>query len=151
MKKDKENNFFKSVKFIKQCREEGLSLWECPNFLFVFTGLISMVSISGTYYLASYYFPPEVVIVWIGFVSFVMLVISFLVNQGMTKITHAKKVLKENNEKLENALLEARKAKKMQEEAAALIKDTQNRCQHPSDQQYVESVDYGDYWNEYGK
>lgn len=118
---NKEEKFTDSLRFVKQCRNEGLSLWECPNFLFVFTGLISLVSIYGTYYLASYYFPPEVVIIWIGLVSFVMLVISFLVNQGMTKITQAKKVLKENNDKLEIALLESRKAKKMQEDFTTML------------------------------
>ncbi|MBU0613458.1 HAMP domain-containing histidine kinase [Patescibacteria group bacterium] len=121
MEKKNEANFFKSLKFVKQCREEGLSLWECPNFLFVFTGIVSLLSISGTYYLASYYFPPEVVIIWIGFVSFVMIVISFLVNQGMTKITQAKKILKENNQELERALQESRKAKKMQEDFTTML------------------------------
>jgi signal transduction histidine kinase len=117
----KEKNFSKSLKFVKQCREEGLSLWECPNFLFLFTGIISLVSISGTYYLASFYFPPEVVIIWIGFVSFVMVVISFLVNQGMTKITQAKKELKKNNNVLEKALQESRIAKQMQEDFTTMM------------------------------
>lgn len=121
MDKNKETNFFSSLKFVKQCREERLSLWECPNFLFVFTGIISLLSISGTYYLASYYFPPEVVIIWIGFVSFVMIVISFLVNQGMTKITQAKKALKKNNNALEKALQESREAKKMQEDFTTML------------------------------
>jgi signal transduction histidine kinase len=121
MEDRKQSNFFKSVRFVKQCRDEGLSLWECPNFLFVFTGVISLFSISGTYYLASYYFPPEVVIIWIAFVSFVMIVISFLVNQGMTKITRAKKVLRQNNIELEKALQESRDAKKMQEDFTTML------------------------------
>lgn len=119
--KKKEKNFNKSLKFIKQCREEGLSIWECPNFLFVFTGAISLLSISGTYYFASFYFPPEVVIIWIGFVSFVMLVISYLVNQGMMKIIKIQNSLKNNNEKLQEALRESYEAKKMQEDFTTML------------------------------
>ena len=106
---------------IKQCREEGLPLWECPNFLFLFTGVISVVSMGTAYLLASYYFPPEIVIVLIGLVSFVMVVISYLVNQGIVRITQSKKELRKSNEALSIALTEIRKEKKMRENFTTML------------------------------
>lgn len=111
----------KRYNFIKQCREEGLSLWVCPNFLFVFTGLIAAAVIAVTYFMASFYFTPEVVIILSCTISFIMMIISYLVNQGVTKITQAKKQLSETNADLLKALKEIKREKKLREDFTTML------------------------------
>jgi len=109
------------INVVKQCKEEGFPLWECPNFLFLFTGLLAVISMGATYILASYYFPPDVVIILIGVVSFIMVVISYLVNEGIRRITQSKKELSKSNEALSFALAEARREKKMREDFTTML------------------------------
>lgn len=105
-----------NLNFVKQCKEEGLPLWECPVFLFLFTGIISIVSIAATYLLSIRYFTPEVVIVFISVISLLMVIISYLVNQGITRITQSKKEMRLANRALSDALEEIKKEKKMRED-----------------------------------
>lgn len=111
----------KKLNFIKQCQEEGLTLWVCPNFLFIFTGLIAATVITITYFLARFYFNPEVVIILSASISFIMMVISYLVNQGVTRITKAKKLLSETNDDLLKALEEIKREKKMREDLTTML------------------------------
>lgn len=48
--------------FWRQCRRYGVSLWLCPNFLFIFMGVITVSSMVGTYLVGQNYATPEFVI-----------------------------------------------------------------------------------------
>jgi len=50
-----QNSICQQLNFIKQCREYGLGLWQCPSFLFVVMGGIIVIVIIVTYLIASFY------------------------------------------------------------------------------------------------
>lgn len=53
--------FFAELNFIKQCKGFRVSLWACPTFLFLLMGLVVILSMMMTYFLAkNYNLEPEV-------------------------------------------------------------------------------------------
>lgn len=75
--------------FWKQCKRLGLSLWECPPFLFIIMGLFTIVSTIGTYFVASMYSDAEVVIGSVCMVSLVVFIVGYIVVQSFERIARA--------------------------------------------------------------
>jgi len=46
------------LKFWEQCSKYGLSIWQCPNFLFILMGAITIGGMIGTYFVANFYAEP---------------------------------------------------------------------------------------------
>ena len=70
-------NIFESV---KQCRSYGLSIWQCPQFLFPVMGAIVIAAIIATYFSAqSYVAEPEIVALIVLVVAAVLFVIGHIV------------------------------------------------------------------------
>lgn len=48
-------NILDQLNFIKQCQRYNLGLWQCPGFLILMMGLVTIAAMLGTYFIASYY------------------------------------------------------------------------------------------------
>ena len=84
------------LNFIKQCLKYHLSLWQCPSFLIVLIGLITISAMLGTYLIATKYTnQPEVVALIVIIVTAVLTIISYFVIQGFEKLAEANQLKSE--------------------------------------------------------
>lgn len=84
------------LNFIKQCRKYHLSLWQCPSFLIVLIGLITISAMLGTYLVATkYIIQPEIVALMVIGVTTILTIISYFVIQGFEKLAEANQLKSE--------------------------------------------------------
>ena len=88
---------FKQLNIPAQCRKYGLSLWQCPQFLFLVMGII-ITTASITFYLigSRYYLvdPGIVALVILGVVT-VLFVISFIIIRSFERLAEASRMKSE--------------------------------------------------------
>jgi len=114
-------NWVNQLNFWRSCKESNLSLSECPGFLFVLTGFITIIGMIGTYILTSYYTAPEIAALCVIGVTLTMSIIEYLVNRGVTKIAQARIRLRDTNKKLVGALKRVKQEEKMREDFISMI------------------------------
>jgi len=86
-------NFSSQLNIIKRCRDYGLSLWQCPQFLFLIMGIIIISSAVVLYLIGTYYFiDPETVILLVLSVSAVLFIIAYTIVDGVEKLAEASKM-----------------------------------------------------------
>jgi len=74
------------------CRESGLTLWQCPNFLFIILGTIVIMSILAGYYISSRYSPdPLVAALFVIMLAGFLMVLSYPILRGFTSLAEANK------------------------------------------------------------
>jgi len=73
----------------KECQQLNLRLFECPSFLFVIMGIITIIAIIATYLIASQYAGPEVVISSVVSITIVILIIGHFVVRSVNRIAQA--------------------------------------------------------------
>jgi len=84
------------LNFIKQCRKYHLSLWQCPSFLIILIGLITISAMLGTYLVATKYTnQPEIVALIVIGVTTILTIISYFVIQGFEKLAEANQLKSE--------------------------------------------------------
>ena len=84
------------LNIIGQCRSYGLSVWQCPQFLFVIMGVvIILVSIISYLIGASYIVNPEVVVFVVLSVTAVLLVIAFIITRSFERLAEASQMKSE--------------------------------------------------------
>lgn len=88
-------NVCQKLNFVSHCRKYGLSLWQCPSFLFILTGLIIILSMLGTYLIAVKYTQPEIVALIVIGVTAILFIIGYLVVQSFEKLAHANQLKSE--------------------------------------------------------
>lgn len=82
--------------FTKECREARLGLWECPPFLFIIMGIVTIVSMVATYILASRYTDePQVAALIVIFVAAMLLVVGHFLITGFNRIAEANRLKSE--------------------------------------------------------
>ena len=87
-----ENRF----EILHECKRNGLSLWQCPPFLFLMMGVVNIVAMIGSYLLASTYVDePEVAAVIVTVVSIFILIIGYFIISGFNKIAELNKMKSE--------------------------------------------------------
>jgi len=81
----------KKVHLFKECESLGWGLWQCPPFLFIIMGLVTIISMLGGAFLTMHYFPePEVLtIILVSFIAALFLIIGNLVISGFNKLAEA--------------------------------------------------------------
>ena len=72
------------------CAKNNLRLWECPSFLFLITGIITIAIMIATYFLTNVYTSTEFVIISVIAITVVLVITGFLITQGVGRITEAK-------------------------------------------------------------
>ena len=88
----KKRDFFEQLNIVKSCRKYNLSLWQCPQFLFLVMGIIIIGVILCTYYFGTHYIPQIEVVLLIVFLTVVILfTIAFLICHSFEKIAEANK------------------------------------------------------------
>lgn len=85
-----------NINVFAQCRSSRLSLWQCPNFLFIIMGLVNIVAMLGTYTVTSKYGnEPEMVALIVLVVSLVLFIIGVLIVDNFNKIVEANRLKSE--------------------------------------------------------
>ena len=75
-------NFINQFNVVSQCRQYRITLWQCPTFLFLIMGLIIIVVMAATYFIARLYAGPEIVILLESIVTSVLFIIGHLIIRG---------------------------------------------------------------------
>lgn len=83
-------NFLNQLNIVAQCKKSGLSIWQCPQFLFILMGFIIIASAWTTFAIANNYTDsPELAALIVLALSGVLIVISFMIIQGFEKLAEA--------------------------------------------------------------
>lgn len=75
-----------------QCRKYGLSSWQCPSFLFPLTGLITIIAMISTYFVAIEYARPEIVALIVIGVTVILTIIGYLIIKGFEDLAQANRL-----------------------------------------------------------
>ena len=75
------------LNILNQCKKYGLSLWECPHFLFLLMGMVIILITLTTYTIGvRYIVDPLVVTLIVLLLSAILFVIAFTVTQGFMRL-----------------------------------------------------------------
>jgi len=79
-----------------QCRKYGLSLWQCPQFLFLIMGLIIIVSSLIAYAIGTRYIEePPLVAVWVLLISAVLFTMAVIITNSFERLAEANRMKSE--------------------------------------------------------
>ncbi len=97
---EKQKNVFKSIleqlNIPKQCRRNGLSLWQCPQFLFVLMGFIICATALGSYFIGTRYVAdPPLMAVIVLFITGFLFVIAVLIIRSFERLAEANRMKSE--------------------------------------------------------
>ncbi len=85
--------FFDKLNIFKQCRRYNLSLWRCPQFLFLLMGGIIIISALTLYLIGTYYISnPEIVIFLVLSVTAILFVIAYTIINGFENLAEVSKL-----------------------------------------------------------
>ncbi|MBI3305333.1 HAMP domain-containing histidine kinase [Candidatus Parcubacteria bacterium] len=85
--------FIQELNFVRECRESRLGLFECPSFLFVLMGLITVGAMLGTYLMATRFVDePQVVALLVMVIAVVLLIIGHSIIAGFNKVAEANRM-----------------------------------------------------------
>ena len=87
--------FLHQLNFIAHCRQYSLSLWQCPSFLIVLSGLITILAMIGTYIVAIEYAEPEIVALIVIGMTAILMIVSYLIIQGFERLAEASRLKSE--------------------------------------------------------
>jgi len=86
----------KQISFDNHCKKYGLSLWQCPQFLFFIMGIFIILSTLATYSIGSHYIDdPLSVSLIIIFLVLVLFIIAFVITQGFERLAEANRMKSE--------------------------------------------------------
>ncbi|MBU2068209.1 HAMP domain-containing histidine kinase [Patescibacteria group bacterium] len=77
---------------IEQCRKYNLSIWQCPSFLFPLSGLITILAMIGTYFVAVEYTQPEIVALIVIGITAILIIIGYLIIKGFEDLAQANRL-----------------------------------------------------------
>ena len=81
------------INLLGECAEMKLGLWECPPFLFVVMGFITIISMIATYFLASNFIDePQVAALVVIVITTILLIIGNVIIAGFRRIAEASKM-----------------------------------------------------------
>ena len=86
-------NVLYKLNLFKDCQEYNLGLWACPSFIFLVLGILNIVAMLSTYFIANRYTDqPEIVALIVIIVSAVFFILSHTITQGFDKLAQANKM-----------------------------------------------------------
>lgn len=84
--------FLESFNFKKQCEQYGISLWQCPSFIFLSVGLLNCASLITAYFVGQKYNQsPELLISIITALSIFLFILGHGLSSGFRKIAETNK------------------------------------------------------------
>jgi len=94
MEQEKQKSFFRkfldTANLVQQCRNDGVSLWECPSFLFILIGFLDILVTILIYFVASRLGDPVFTVLSLAVTNIAIMSI------GLILIKAAEKVIKAN-------------------------------------------------------
>jgi signal transduction histidine kinase len=81
--------FLDDLNFISACKKYKLGLWQCPNFLFLIMGAVTIAVMFGTYFISQRYYSEMTTISSVTLVTIFILTISTFIINGVKKIAEA--------------------------------------------------------------
>lgn len=87
---------FNQLNIFAQCKKYGVSLWQCPQFLFLVMGIFIIVTTLTTYALGTRYVTePQIVVLIVLFITAILLSISFIITQSFERLAEANRMKSE--------------------------------------------------------
>ncbi|MFA5871821.1 MAG: HAMP domain-containing sensor histidine kinase [Parcubacteria group bacterium] len=83
------SKFLDGFNFIARCKKYKIGLWQCPNFLFLVMGVVTVTAMVGTYIAARRFDDETVTVVSVSLVVAVIFVIGNLIIRGVERIAEA--------------------------------------------------------------
>lgn len=78
---------------IKQCKQYGLSPWQCPQFLFLIMGCFIAATIIFTYIVSNRYIEdPSIVTVIVFLLSIILIIIAFIITKSFEKLVEVARI-----------------------------------------------------------
>jgi len=89
-------SFFSNLNIVAQCKKHNLSLWQCPQFLFLVMGLIIIISSLFAYAFGTRYIEdPLVVALIIHFLAGILLIIAVTISHSFERLAEASRLKSE--------------------------------------------------------
>lgn len=82
----------KELKFWDACRPYGIGMWQCPKFLFVIMGAVTIISMISTYFITLKYAEPEFVVASVFVTAAVIFTLGFIIVQSFEKVAMASRM-----------------------------------------------------------
>ena len=87
---------FAQLNISAQCRRYGLSLWQCPQFLFLVMGAVIVATAVGSYLIGTYYVAePEIVAAMVLVVTAILFIIAFVITRNFERLAEASRLKSE--------------------------------------------------------
>jgi two-component system, NtrC family, sensor histidine kinase KinB len=83
------SKFLDDLKFIATCKKYGLGLWQCPNFLFLMMGIITIATMVGTFFVSSRFASEGTTVMSVTIEVALIMIIGSLVIRGVEKVAEA--------------------------------------------------------------
>jgi len=84
------------LNIVARCRKYGLSLWQCPQFLFLIMGGIIIVSSLATYAIGNRYIEdPLIIALVVIFITTLLFIIAFIITQSFERLAEANRMKSE--------------------------------------------------------
>ena len=81
------------LNILTQCKKYGLSLWECPQFLFLIMGIVTITITIATYAIGiRYIVDPLIVTLIVLLLSAILFAITFTVTQSFMKLAEVSRM-----------------------------------------------------------
>lgn len=77
--------------FAKQCRDYNITIWQSPQFLFLIMGLVIILSIIVTNFVAQKFADPEIVAVIVLVVTAILFIINYVIVSSFERIAQSSK------------------------------------------------------------
>lgn len=91
-----DSGFLSQLNILKQCSRYGVSLWQCPQFLFVVMGIVIILTSLISYLIGSRYIDQEETVVMIVLlVSIFLFVLSYTITRSFERLAEASKMKSE--------------------------------------------------------
>ena len=81
--------FLDGFNFVARCKKYGLGLWQCPNFLFLMMGIVTIATMVGTFFVSSRFASEGVTIMSVTIEVVFIMIIGSSVTRGVEKVAEA--------------------------------------------------------------
>jgi len=77
------------INFVARCRRYGLGLWQCPNFLFLVMGVITVAVMFGTFFVSQHFASEGITIMSVTLIAVFIMTLGSFVIRGVEKVAEA--------------------------------------------------------------
>src|SRR3989338_3285078 len=82
----------RELKFWEECNKYGVSIWECPRFLFLMMGLITIMGMIAANLVTARYAEPEIVVISVSSVSILIFSTGTIIVRSFEKVANVSRM-----------------------------------------------------------